>query len=336
MDYGAFPPEFNSARMYAGPGPESMLIGATAWNGLAAELRSVASSYESVISGLTDGSWLGPSSAAMEAAATPYVEWLNATAVDAEMTAAQAQAAAGAYQTAFAMTVPPPLIAENRSHLMQLVATNLLGQNTPAIAAAQAQYGEMWAQDAAAMYGYAAHSAAITSHVKPLTAAPETTNRAGLAAQGASTAGNAAGAGTQSTLAQLISALTSELQSLSSPGSSSSTGSGLSGLSGILSGLLGGSSSGATTTGTLGGLSTSFGGIGESLLTNYASLPGWAGISLMNTVLGPLIGTPMSNALTAAVAPVADVAAGAAGAADAAGGRGGRRYCRLGRYGGHR
>ena len=330
MDYGAFPPEFNSARMYAGPGPESMLIGATAWNGLAAELRSVASSYESVISGLTDGSWLGPSSAAMEAAATPYVEWLNATAVDAEMTAAQAQAAAGAYQTAFAMTVPPALIAENRSHLMQLVATNLLGQNTPAIAAAQAQYGEMWAQDAAAMYGYAAHSAAITSHVKPLTAAPETTNRAGLAAQGASTAGNAAGAGTQSTLAQLISALTSELQSLSSPGSSSSTGSGLSGLSGILSGLLGGSSSGATTTGTLGGLSTSFGGIGESLLTNYASLPGWAGISLMNTVLGPLIGTPMSNALTAAVAPVADVAAGAAGAADAAGGAAGAGIADLG------
>src|SRR5271163_1103491 len=139
MDYGAFPPEFNSARMYAGPGPESMLVGASAWNGLAAELRSVASSYESVISGLTDGSWLGPSSAAMEAAATPYVEWLNATAVEAEMTATQAQAAAGAYQTAFAMTVPPALIAENRSQLMQLVATNLLGQNTPAIAAAQAQ-----------------------------------------------------------------------------------------------------------------------------------------------------------------------------------------------------
>jgi PPE-repeat protein len=333
MDYGAFPPEFNSARMYAGPGPESMLVGASAWNGLAAELRSVASSYESVISGLTDGSWLGPSSAAMEAAATPYVEWLNATAVGAEMTATQAQAAAGAYQTAFAMTVPPALIAENRFQLTQLVATNLLGQNTPAIAAAQAQYGEMWAQDAAAMYGYAAHSAAITSHVKPLTAAPETTNLTGLAAQDASTAGNATGAGTQSTLAQLISALTSELQSLSSPGSSS-TGSGLSGLSGILSGLLGGSSSGTSTTGTLGGLSTSFGGIGESLLSNYLSLPGWMGMSTMNSVLGPLIGTPMSNAFSAAAAPAADVAAGAAGAAegaaDAAGGAAGAGIADLG------
>jgi len=35
------------------------------------------------------------------------------------------------------------------------IATNILGQNTPAIAATEAQYMEMWAQDAAAMYGYA-------------------------------------------------------------------------------------------------------------------------------------------------------------------------------------
>ena len=135
-------------------------------------------------------------------AATPYVAWLSATAGEAELTAAQAQAAAGAYQAAFAMTVPPPLIAENRAQLMTLVATNLLGQNTPAIAANEAQYGEMWAQDAAAMYGYAANSAAITAGVKPLTPAPETTNLAGLAAQGAQSAGTSTSAGVQSTLSQ--------------------------------------------------------------------------------------------------------------------------------------
>ena len=80
MDYGALPPEINSARMYAGPGAGSMLAAAAAWNGLAAELRSAASSYGSVISGLTGGPWLGPSSTAMAAAATPYVAWLSATA----------------------------------------------------------------------------------------------------------------------------------------------------------------------------------------------------------------------------------------------------------------
>ncbi len=45
-------------------------------------------------------------------------------------------------RSAFAMTVPPPVIAANRAELMALVATNFLGQNTPAIAATEAQYGE--------------------------------------------------------------------------------------------------------------------------------------------------------------------------------------------------
>jgi hypothetical protein len=36
----------------------------------------------------------------------------------------------------------------------------LMGQVAPAIAATEAQYGEMWAQDAAAMYGYAGPSTA--------------------------------------------------------------------------------------------------------------------------------------------------------------------------------
>ena len=52
------------------------------------------------------------------------------------------------------------MIAANRTQLASLVATNIFGQNTPAIAANEAQYGEMWAQDATAMYGYAANSAA--------------------------------------------------------------------------------------------------------------------------------------------------------------------------------
>ena len=99
----------------------------------------------------------------MAAAATPYVAWLNASAEEAEQTAAQARAAAGAYQAAFAMTVPPALIAANRAQLTSLIATNIFGQNTPAIAATEAQYGEMWAQDATAMYGYAGNSAAAST-----------------------------------------------------------------------------------------------------------------------------------------------------------------------------
>jgi PPE-repeat protein len=332
MDYGAFPPEFNSARMYAGPGPESMLAAAAAWSGVAAEMRSVASSYGSVISGLTT-EWLGPSSTAMETAAAPYVTWLSTTAEQAELTAAQAQAAAGAYEAAFSMTVSPPVIAANRAQLMTLVATNLLGQNTPAIAANEAQYGEMWAQDAAAMYGYAANSAAITAKVTPVSAAPQTTNLAGLAAQGVRGAGTSANGGAQSALSKLVSTVPNTLQSLTSPGSSGSSASSTSGLSGLLNGLLGGSSSVSSTTLTPGGLSSTSSGLANSLLQNYLAMPGWAGISLLGTFTSPLqtlMTQPISNALTPVAADVAGAADAAAGAADAAGGAAGAGVADMG------
>lgn len=182
MDFGMLAPEINSARIYAGPGPGPMLAAAAAWDALAAELHSTAASYASVVSGLTAGSWLGASSAAMAVAAAPYVSWLTTAAAQAEQAATQARAAAAAYEAAFAMTVPPPVVAANRSLLMALVATNILGQNTAAIAATEAQYMEMWTQDAVAMYGYAGSSAAAST-LTPFTPPPETTNPAGVAGQ---------------------------------------------------------------------------------------------------------------------------------------------------------
>ena len=70
---------------------------------------------------------------------------------------------------------------------MALIATNFLGQNMPAIAATEAQYGEMWAQDAGAMYGYAAASAAA-SQLSPFTPPPQTTSPSGLTARSAAVA----------------------------------------------------------------------------------------------------------------------------------------------------
>ena len=137
MDFATLPPEVNSARMYAGPGPGPMLAAASAWDGLAAELQSTAASYRAAISELTGGPWLGSSSASMAAAATPYLDWMTTTAGQAEQTATQARSAAAAYEAAFAMTVPPAVIAANRSLLMTLIATNVLGQNTAAIAATE-------------------------------------------------------------------------------------------------------------------------------------------------------------------------------------------------------
>jgi PPE-repeat protein len=310
MDFGALPPEVNSARMYAGPGSESLVAAAAGWNGLAAQLNSTASSYRSVISGLTDGPWVGPSSTAMEGAVAPYVAWMTATAGQAEHAAGQAQAAAGAYETALAMTVPPPVIAANRIQLASLTATNVFGQNTSAIATLEAQYGEMWAQDAAAMYGYAGNSAAA-SQVTPFTEAPQTASPAGTAAQSAAvtqSTGTAVG-NSQASLSGLIS---QALQSLASPAASSTaTGSGLSGLLSEL-GLTGT----AATTGTAG-----FGGIGSSVIGELLYLPAFFGAFVGLDALSPIMGT-LETAATTPAAPVADGgSAGAAeGAADGAGG----------------
>lgn len=106
MDFGALPPEVNSVRMYAGPGSAPMVAAASAWNGLAAELSSAATGYETVITQLSSEGWLGPASAAMAEAVAPYVAWMSAAAAQAEQAATQARAAAAAFEAAFAATVP--------------------------------------------------------------------------------------------------------------------------------------------------------------------------------------------------------------------------------------
>ncbi|OBI74361.1 PPE family protein [Mycobacterium asiaticum] len=225
MDYGALPPEINSGRMYTGPGAGPMLTAAVAWDALAAEMHSTAAAYASTLEGLTSGSWHGPTAIAMSAAVAPFVSWISATATRADQTAAQAKIAAAAYETAFAATVPPPIIAANRAQLMALIATNFLGQNTPAIAATEALYAEMWAQDAAAMYAYAGSSATATQ-LTPFTEPPQTTNDAGAAAQAAAVSqatGAATGGDVTTQLGQLISSLPNALQGLASTISASPT-----------------------------------------------------------------------------------------------------------------
>ena len=182
MDFGLLPPEVNSGLMYAGPGSGPLLAAAAAWDAVAAELESAGAGYSSSVSELAGLSWFGPSSLAMSGAAAPYAAWLQAAGAQAAQTATQAYAAAAAYEVAFAMTVPPPVIAANRALLMALIATNFFGQNTAAIAATEAEYTQMWVQDAAAMYAYAADSASAST-LESFDEPPQTTNPNGQTEQ---------------------------------------------------------------------------------------------------------------------------------------------------------
>jgi len=193
-----FPPEVNSALMYSGAGSGPLMAAAAAWNELAADLESTASSYQSVIAQLTGGPWLGPSSARMASAAAPFIAWLQGSSIQAALTSGQASLAAAAYESAFAATVPPSVIAANRALLAALVATNFLGQNTPAIAATEALYMEMWFQDGLTMDTYAVTSqqAAVLPQQTPAPTTSDGGASADAAAASQSTANSAGSLGT--------------------------------------------------------------------------------------------------------------------------------------------
>jgi PPE-repeat protein len=69
-------------------------------------------------------------------------------------TSFQARVAAAAFEAAFDTVVPPEVVAANRAELAQLVTTNIVGQNTPAIAATESLYAQIWAIDTAVMQQY--------------------------------------------------------------------------------------------------------------------------------------------------------------------------------------
>jgi PPE-repeat protein len=266
-EFAMFPPEINSGLMYAGPGAGPMLAASAAWDALADDLYLAAVGYGSTVSDLATW-WLGPSSISMATAAATFVSWITATAAQAELTAAQATAAVAAYEAAFAMTVPPPVIVANRALLLALVATNFFGQNTPAIMATEADYVEMWAQDATAMYAYAGASTAASA-LTPFTTPPQTTSPSGVAGMAAAVtqaASTSAGTGAQTVAPLSSAAMPGALPGFASTVASSSTS------TSPLSSLTTLTSSSAVTSGT-------------SLVSGAASsmaMPASAG-SLMNT-----------------------------------------------------
>jgi PPE-repeat protein len=161
------PPEINSALLYAGPGSAPLHAAAEAWDGLAENLASSASSFFSVVSDLANGSWQGPSATAMLAVATQYVSWLRAAAAQAEATSSQAEAIAGAFETALSATVQPAVVSANRALVRMLASSNHLGQNAPTIMDIESAYEQMWATDVAAMSGYHADASAAAEQLAP-------------------------------------------------------------------------------------------------------------------------------------------------------------------------
>jgi PPE-repeat protein len=279
MSFMMFPPELNSSLMYSGAGSGPLMAAASAWDEVAADLESAAASYQSVLAQLTGTSWLGPTSARMAAATAPYVDWLAGTAGQAAQTSAQARFAAAAYESAFAGTIPPAVIAANRALLAALVATNFLGQNTPAIAATEAQYMEMWFQDGLTMDTYAtvAQQAVVLPQQTPAPTPSDGGTSANAAAAAQSTAQSTSSASTN---------LATALQNLFPSLSSNSTGS--NGLSSAASTALPSATTSALSSDASTVATTATGSIlpvqAAYYLTMFASMPAKMLISMSNSM----------------------------------------------------
>ncbi|ORW94731.1 hypothetical protein AWB92_10445 [Mycobacterium sp. IEC1808] len=167
MSFAVLPPEVTSAQMYTGAGSGPMLAAAASWAGLGDELGSAAESFSSVTSGLADGPWQGPASAAMAGVAAQYAQWLNASAAQAAGAAAQANATAEIFEAAKAAITHPAAVTGNRLQLLSLVRSNPFGFNAPAIAATEGAYEEMWAQNVAALSGYHGAASAVVAQLAP-------------------------------------------------------------------------------------------------------------------------------------------------------------------------
>jgi PPE-repeat protein len=300
IDFATLPPEVNSALMYTGPGAGPLVAAAGAWSALASGLYATASAYGAVISDLA-ALWLGPSSISMAAAAAPFVTWISATADLVEATSMQALEAVAAYEAAFAMTVPPPIIAANRALLHFLVATNFFGQNTPAIMATETHYAEMWAQDATAMYGYAGGALAACT-LAPFAGPPDMTAADALAAQAGAveSAAQTFATTTAQTVSQLSSMLSTQLSSLLSSQISSL-------VSGELSSLMSSQLSSVMSSQLSSVMSSQISSVLSGQLGTTATnvLPGLAVASTMATSTTTTTTSPLASWATVATLPAA-------------------------------
>jgi PPE-repeat protein len=309
MSFMMFPPELNSSLMYSGAGSGPLMAAASAWDELAADLETTATSYQTVIAQLTGTTWLGPSSARMAAAAAPFVAWLESSSAQAAQTSAQARLAAASYEGAFASTVPPAVIAANRALLAALVATNFLGQNTPAIAATEAHYMEMWFQDGVTMDTYA--TASEQAVVLPQQSPAPTPSDGGVSAD------TAAATQSASTPASGIGSLGTDLESLLTNGLTNVLTNGLTnvltnGLTNVLGDLGVPASLDSTIVGAL--TSTGLGSATDSILpvqgvyyaTMMASMPAKMLISMSNSMNASTAMQASNQAMLADVSKLVD------------------------------
>ena len=217
VQYWGLTPEVNAIRLTTGPGAAAMAPVMAAYQ--ASGITHIQQGAQMMTTAATTatGSWQGQGGTAMMAAAVPKSEWQIEAGCHAEKAGALIGEAAGAHAAAVAGTIPYPVVIANRIREATLQATNIIGQNTPAIAQADVEYGEYWGQNATAMTTYATAAAGIASGLSVPLRPPMVTgaNPAGMAAGVAGMGAQFAQTGVQASMQGLSAPLQAAGQAVS-------------------------------------------------------------------------------------------------------------------------
>ncbi|WP_096868041.1 PPE family protein [Mycobacterium tuberculosis] len=147
------PAEYISNIIYEGPGADSLFFASGQLRELAYSVETTAESLEDELDEL-DENWKGSSSDLMADAAGRYLDWLTKHSSQLKHAAWVINGLANAYNDTRRKVVPPEEIAANREERRRLIASNVAGVNTPAIADLDAQYDQYRARNVAVMNAY--------------------------------------------------------------------------------------------------------------------------------------------------------------------------------------
>ncbi|WP_099200199.1 PPE family protein [Mycobacterium tuberculosis] len=147
------PAEYISNIIYEGPGADSLFFAAEQLRLMYNSVKTTAESLNDRLDELQEN-WKGSSSDLMADAAGRYLDWLSKHSRQILETAYVIDFLAYVYEETRQKVVPPATIANNREEVRRLIASNVAGVNTPAIADLDAQYEQYRAQNIAVMNDY--------------------------------------------------------------------------------------------------------------------------------------------------------------------------------------
>jgi PPE-repeat protein len=304
-DAGAVDPATNHVLMRSGDLGASLLDAAAGHETIADMLLAEMAAMGLNVNSTAAVSWQGPGGQMMTMSAAEFILLCETASVWARVSMLQASEVAMAHSTALESMIPAEVVVTNRTTQSALVATNVFGIHSPAIAALEAQYQEFWVQNATARTGYGAVvQMALAALGTPAPFSPDAADPAGPAVGVAQAAATDGGQG----------ALRASAKTMTQAGDAT-LGGGSSGSEQVMSSLVG------ELGGAFGQVGSSFGEIGGQLPSMLGQAP-----QLFSSMLGPLTNSVMgANAQTAtALAPEAAGAIGPSlGGVGALGGLGG-------------